>query len=306
MNNDHHIGQSAVRQNLATQLLRNHPLPGYFLIAFTLTWLWEILALMVFHFPSFLVLIPGAFVGPTLSGFLMTALIEGKAGVFRLLARYILWRVPWQWYMVALLVMPALFLLSLIILPGALTAFQAPTATFGLNYLGIYLNIFFLGGPLGEEPGWRGFALPRLQEHSGSLIGTLILGVLHGLWHLPLYLFIPGYNGTGPGWLGIGIPFVLFVVSVMMLTVIFTWVFNNTRGSLLLMMLLHASVNTASQLLRLFPSVAPTLQFDLIHLLILTVAALCIIVATGGRLSYKPDAKKVALPATASDMHLQS
>ena len=306
MNNTSHAERSISHLNLIARLLRNHPLAGYFLIAFALTWLWEILALVIFHLPPFLVLVPGAFVGPTLSAFLMTTLIEGKAGVFRLLKRYILWRVPWRWYLVALLMMPALFLLSMLILPGALTTFQAPTAAFGLSYLGVYLNIFFLGGPLGEEPGWRGFALPRLQQRSGPLLGTLILGVLHGLWHLPLYLLIPGYNGTGPGWLGIGIPFALFVASVMMLTVIFTWVFNNSRSSLLLMMLLHASVNTASQLLRLFPSVAPALQFDLIHLLILAIVALCIIIATSGRLSYKPDTENIVITVTASDMHLQS
>lgn len=285
MNNISHTEPTASWLERLVQLMKHHPLISYFLLAFALTWAWEVLALLVFHLPPLLVLTPGPFIGPTFSAFLLTALIEGKAGVLRLLQRYVLWRVPWQWYLVAFLGLPALFLLSLMVLPGDLAAFHTPTVASGLSYLTTYFTIFFLGGPLGEEPGWRGFALPRLQQRSGPLVGSLILGVLHGLWHLPLYLSIPGYNGTGTGWLGIGVPFMLFIVSSIALTAIFTWVFNNTRGSLLLMMLLHASVNTASQTLLLFPSLAPTRQLDLIHTLILSVVALLIIVATRGNLS---------------------
>ncbi len=107
------------------------------------------------------------------------------------------------------------------------------------------LVIFLVGGPLAEEPGWRGFALPRLEERFGPLVGTLLLGTLWGLWHLPLFLFTPGYNGAGTGLVGISLPFLAFVIGEVALAVIFTWVFNNTHGSLLLTMLLHASANTA-------------------------------------------------------------
>ncbi len=285
MNNVYNTELSTSWSKRLAQLMRHYPLTCYFLLAFALTWIWEVLALVVLHLPPLLVLTPGPFIGPTFSAFLMTVLIEGKVGVLRLLRRYILWRVLWPWYLLVFLGLPALFLLSLIALPGALAAFHTPTVALGLNYLTTYFTIFFLGGPLGEEPGWRGFALPRLQQRSGPLVGSLILGVLHGLWHLPLYLFIPGYNGTGTGWLGIGVPFILFIVSSIALTAVFTWVFNNTGGSLLLMMLLHASVNTASQTLLLFPSLAPTRQLDLIHTLILCMVALLIIVATRGNLS---------------------
>jgi hypothetical protein len=135
-----------------------------------------------------------------------------------------------------------------------------------------------------------------MQQRSGPLVATLTLGALHGLWHLPLYLFIPGYNGAGTSLLAISMSFASFIVGLIGLTVIFTWVFNNVRGSLLLTMLLHASVNTASQLLLLFPSLAPTPQFDLIHTLVLVVAALLIIIATRGHLSYEPNYREVILP----------
>ena len=87
---------------------------------------------------------------------------------------------------------------------------------------------------IGEEPGWRGFALPRLQTQFGPVLGTLILGVLWAGWHLP------GYLG---GWMQAQ-PLALLVSSVAF-SIVMTWVYNNTRGSLLLMIVLHASSNAA-------------------------------------------------------------
>lgn len=267
--------------------LKRHPLTSYFVLAFAFTWLSQVLTLVVWHVPALLALLPGPFVGPTLSAFLLTGLLEGKAGVHRLLARYVHWRVPVQWYIVVLLSLPVTFLLATLLLPGALSTFQVPTLAFGLHFLGFSLFIFFLGGPLGEEPGWRGFALPRLERRFGPLFGTLILGTFHALWHLPLFLLIPGYDRAGTGWLGISLGFGEFLVSIVGLTVIFTWVFNNTRGSLLLTMLLHTSTNTASMVLQLFPSqVATQAILSHIQFFVLVIVELLLIVVTRGRLSY--------------------
>lgn len=139
--------------------------------------------------------------------------------------------------------------------------------------------ILLVGGPLAEEPGWRGFALPRLEQQVGPLLGTLILGALWGLWHLPLFLFTPGYNGAGTGFAGIGLPFVSFVIGEVALSVIFTWVFNNTGGSLWLSMLLHASVNT------IIGAVLLTQRGYLSLYLIYWVVAVLLMVITQGRLS---------------------
>lgn len=257
------------------------------MLAFAFTWISEALTLVIWRVPALLALLPGPFVGPTLSAFLMTGLLEGRAGVRRLLARYVLWRVPVLFYLVVLLGMPVMFLLSVLALPGAFPAFQVPTFAFGLNFLSLYLIIFFAGGPLGEEPGWRGFALPRLEQRSGPLSGSLILGVLHALWHLPLFLLIPGYDGAGMGWLGISQGFGEFLVSIVGLTIIFTWVFNNTWGSLLLTMLLHTSTNTASTVLQLFPSLVSALPIlSHIQSFVMVIVGLLLIVVTRGRLSY--------------------
>jgi membrane protease YdiL (CAAX protease family) len=100
--------------------------------------------------------------------------------------------------------------------------------------------LFFVGGPLGEETGWRGFALPRLQQRYGALAASLVLGVDWALWHLPNY-FIPAMNTwTGNLWIYLGI--------AVALSVIHTWVYNGTGSSLLLVTLLHAAVDASTRL----------------------------------------------------------
>jgi len=285
------------------QLMRRHPLWCYFLITFGLTWAFELLVFGVLHAPfDLLWTLLLTLVGPTLAAFLMTAVTQGRVGILQLLHRYVLWRVGISWYLLVLLGVPALLLLPSLIQPGAFSAFRLPDLSFWLTYLIVYLSTLVCGGPLGEEPGWRGFALPRLEQRSGPLVGTLLLGVLWGLWHLPLFLLIPGYNGAGTGLVGILIPFVAFVITVVAFAVILTWVFNNTRGSLLLAILLHASINTASGMLSLlFPSLEGTLLLGLSKSLVWILLAVLVIAATRGRLSYQRYQRETALPAPLTD-----
>jgi membrane protease YdiL (CAAX protease family) len=208
-----------------------------------------------------------------------------------LLHRFLICRVGVQWYLFALLGISAMILLSFLVLPTSLAALPAPTPLFALTYLATYLVIFIIGGPLFEEPGWRGFALPRLQQRSGQLMGNLLLGVLWGLWHLPLFLFVPGYDGAGSGFVNIGLSFLEFVIYAIALTFIIAWVFNNTRGSLLLPMLIHASINTAVYYIHPAPLII------LSRHLCFVVVALLIIAATRGRLSYQRNLREAALPA---------
>jgi membrane protease YdiL (CAAX protease family) len=110
-----------------------------------------------------------------------------------------------------------------------------------------FVRILFLGGPLGEELGWRGYALPRLQQHRTALTSSVLLGLVWGLWHIPLYL-VPGTgqyeilrSGTNPAFAIVG-----FVGWTIGLSVLFTWLFNQTRGSLLVVILFHTAVNLAA------------------------------------------------------------
>ena len=98
---------------------------------------------------------------------------------------------------------------------------------------------------MGEEPGWRGFALPRLQRLHGPLVGSLILGPLWALWHLPLF-WVRAWNFP-PTLLNI----VLFVLAAIPFTIVMTWVFNNTKGSLLIAVLVHATFDMTFVILNL-------------------------------------------------------
>jgi len=276
--------QSTIPSNSLSEVMRHHPLSFFFLITFGVSWIYEVIILALLRLPPLPWAVPAPLVGPTLSAFFMTALTQGRPGVFRLLRRYVLWRVPLRWYLLTLFGIPAIILFNLLVLPGAVAAFRLPAPTFVLIYLVGYLLILLAGGPFLEEPGWRGFALPRLQERCGPLLGTLLLGGLWSLWHLPLFLFIPGYNGAGSGFIGISIPVIWFAISTTGLAFIITWIFNHTRGSLLLSMLVHGSSNTANyMLLMLFPA----LPMTPLAYVGLSVVAVLIIVATRGHLGYR-------------------
>ena len=153
-----------------------------------------------------------------------------------------------------------------------------------------FVIIAFLGGPLGEEPSWRGFALPRLQRSYGPLWGTLLLGFLWACWHLPHFLTSVQGGGPGTTFATFLTNFPIFGLMVVAIAIIMTWVFNHTRGSLFIAILLHASINTFSIVIPLFP--VPGLSFEtsgnLAVLIGFGVPALLIILLTRGRLGYQP------------------
>src|SRR5262245_51458940 len=105
----------------------------------------------------------------------MTGVIEGKGGIGRLLRRCVLWRVGLGWYLIALIGIPMILVLGVIVLPGAMASFKGLASLVASPWLSQIVYVF-LHGPLGEEPGWRGLALPRLQRLHGPLAGSLILG----------------------------------------------------------------------------------------------------------------------------------
>jgi membrane protease YdiL (CAAX protease family) len=273
-------------------VLVRYPLVSFFVIAFAGAWVVELpvvlsrtgTGLLPYTLPPIVVVlaIAGAtFTGPTVSAFVMARVTEGPGGPKRLLRRYVQWRVKLRWYLFVLLVIPASEVLGAIVLPGVLASYQPVTLGLVAGYPLAFVTTFVLGGPLGEEPGWRGFALPRLQVACGPLGGSVILGVLWALWHLPLF------------WSGVWTPpsvanIVMFIVMITLLTVVMTWVFNNAGGSLLITMLMHASFNTFANkvVAPLFP--APLLDdYGLLPELVgFGVVAVIVVVATRGRLSY--------------------
>ena len=276
-------------------LLARYPLISFFILAYTLSWLawspWFLskagIGLLPFNGGKFSTLLNLAalVLGPTLSAFVVTGASEGREGVRRLLRRIVLWRVSFRWYAFVLLGIPAIVLVSAVVMPGALASFDA-SAVPNVMFLYVVAGLFFLfaGGPFFEEIGWRGFALPRLQRLYGPLVGTLILGILWALWHLPLFL-IPKWDTPH----GSPLDVALFVVLAIGIAVVLTWVFNNTKGSVLMTILAHGSFNmSVASAYDLFPT--PSVTEGFANFVIgFGVAAVVIVVLTRGSLGYRKE-----------------
>jgi CAAX protease family protein len=277
-------------------LLARHPLVSYFLIAFAFTWalLFSVLlskdglGLLPYRVSPALAsaIVPAGLFGPSLAALIVTAATEGRAGVGHWLRRIVRWRVGVQWYLFVLLGLPAVMVLGTLLRPGALASIDISALPSVVAYLGAFAFIVFLGGPLGEEPGWRGFALPRLQRLHGPLVGGLILGSLWALWHLPGFLVPQKLPPSGTV-----MDFVRFAVALIALAYIIQFVFNNTGGSVLMAILTHATWNTfySAALVEVFP--APAVVGSYLNLTIAGwVLTLALIALTRGRLGYRQEA----------------
>jgi membrane protease YdiL (CAAX protease family) len=274
-------------------LLARRPLASFFVLTFALTWLgwspWFLseagVGLLPYDGGRFDTLFNnlGLFLGPALSAFIVTASVGGSEGVRRLLRRVVLWRVGLRWYAFVLLGLPALVLAATLLVPGASVSLRASAVPPSLLlFVAAFPYVVVLGAALPEEVGWRGFALPRLQRLHGPLVGSIVLGTLWGLWHLPLFL-LPGWDTPH----GSVLDLVLFVAFAVSMAVVLTWVFNNTHGSVLLAILAHASVNTFSVVLYdLFP-VPAVADSPANYVIGMGAAALAVVATTRGRLGYR-------------------
>jgi CAAX amino terminal protease family. len=285
---------AAQRQGAAREgLLARYPLTFYFLIAYAFSWLvWVPLALsqdgaglLSFRGPigASASVVVASFVGPFLSAFIMTGITEGREGIGRWLRRIVLWRVGLGWYLFTLIGIPMILVLGVIVLPGALASFKGLASLVPPRPWLSMIVYVFLHGPLGEEPGWRGFALPRLQRLHGPLVASLILGPLWALWHLPMF-WVPVWSFP-PTLPNIG----LFVIASIPFTIIMTWVFNNTKGSVLMAILVHWTFDFTFVILNLlFTAPIVTDYGSTVPVLVgLGTAALLVIALTGGRLGYQ-------------------
>jgi uncharacterized protein len=280
-------------------LLARHPLVSYFLIAFGFSWLMFLPGPLMYYGVISLSddavrsLAIAGLLGPILSGFIMTALTEGRPGIARLLRRMVCWRVGIRWYVFAFIGLPVTMVLATFIRPGASESFDISAQSFFLDYLRVFISMVLIGGPLFEEPGWTGCAQPRLQRLCGPLIGGLILGSLWALWHLPGFL-IPSQDVTDIPPRGTVLDFVVFTLALMGLRLIIVWVVNNTRNSVFMAILVHASWNTfySAALIRLFHS--PIVLGSYLNLAIAACAlALVLIAATRGRIGYREEVDTV-------------
>jgi membrane protease YdiL (CAAX protease family) len=286
-------------------LLARYPLTSFFLMAFAFSWIvWSpwvlsedgvgLLPYQLSGLTKGLLSAAAILLGPTLSAFIMTGITEGREGIRRLLHRIVLWRVGLRWYLFALIGIPVVMALGTVILPGDLSSLLGLGPGYVLTYLSTYVLVVILGGPLFEEPGWRGFALPRLQPLHGPLVGTLILGLLWGLWHLPEFLVPAWAESSGGSSLLAIVKFVLIAISFAIVT---TWVFNNTKGSVFMAILVHASIDTFS--IPVGGLGSPSAVGNSI-LLSFGVLALVLVVLTRGRLGYQHYRQEVEQPDPAA------
>jgi membrane protease YdiL (CAAX protease family) len=251
------------------------PLRRYYLLAFGITWGvgWLALLAAAYH-PAFALstsnpLYYVAAFGPSIAGLIMVGRGEGRAGLKRLLARAVPTRAGLPWYLAVIVGYPAVALAA-----GRL---EVPDILANLPrwdrllYL-LPLTLVTDPGPIGEEFGWRGFALPFLLRRRPPLAAALILGVVWAIWHLPAF-FVPTLSQSR-------LSFPVFLLNSVALSVIMTWLYLRTGGDLLVMILVHLMANYSAGVLRV-PQNAETAA---------EVACAALIVAAGGlRAGSRPD-----------------
>jgi uncharacterized protein len=220
---------------------QRHALLIGIILMFLLTWPVDLAnaGLLPFQVPLAAAIFVGY--GFVIASLLMTGLTLGRDGVIRLLRRFLIWRVGWNWYAVAFLLIPTLSLVGLLLDAWLRQTPLDFSRVLAYEMFGASVNLLLLVVPFflfdaianGEEIGWRGYILPRLQVKQSALTASLIIGLLWGIWHIPKFL---GHWDS--------VAFAWFMVDVMAKSVLLAWMYNNTKGSLLLVTLFHASFNT--------------------------------------------------------------
>ena len=229
--------------------LKRYPMWLYLVMAFVISWaLWAVLiattspdAMQEGITPSFILLAMLGGFGPSIAGVVATAIVDGKSGLADLWARTKRWRVPVRWYVIALLLTPVVGLVTVVID----RAFGLPAATWKSALATLPISVIWpIFAALGEEFGWRGFMLPRLQKRQTALWASIVVAVAWGVWHLPTqYLAFRQY-----GLLVVFTHLLLDnILPLIPMTIAMTWVHNSTGKSMLLMLLFHFSITFTAQ-----------------------------------------------------------
>jgi membrane protease YdiL (CAAX protease family) len=258
--------------------LRRHSLACGILLMFLVTWTMDLSAsgVLPFEVPIAALLLTGW--GFVFSSILMTWLTLGRGAVLTLLKRFLIWRLGVKWYLVALLLLPGLQLASIFltqVFTGEPVDFRSAWA-YGFFGSSARLSLFFLPWFLyeiftnGEEIGWRGYILPRLQYRYNALFASLVVGLLWAFWHLPKFLGTGSNSQRSFAW---------FLIAHLALAVLYTWLYNNSNGSLLLVTIFHASGNTAGSFLPISFAAPGGIASNLMILLYLLAAVFVAIIA---------------------------
>lgn len=247
----------------------------YIIFAFFISWLGWLALILTDTEPGFFNpwKLLAAF-GPSLAGVLAISIHGGKSGLRNCWHHLSNLQKQWYWYLISLLAPPTIMLIALgthICLGGGGLAFNDLSEIYRVIPVFVLVLIFSV---FSEEIGWRGFALPWLQKRYNAFLSSLILGLIWSLWHLPLF-WIPGDFHQQ-------LPLTWFVIQTMSITILYTWIYNATDGSLLIIFLLHTSSNTAFGVLPMLPeATSGTLRPAWILNILLVITAGLVILLNG-------------------------
>jgi membrane protease YdiL (CAAX protease family) len=216
---------------------------------------------------------------PTISAIIVSSFIGGWDEIKKLLRGFLKWKVGLKWYLAAfaLMIGPLIFTGFYLLFGGF-----APGPSSELTLPLILYNLVFtlISGPLSEEGGWRGFALPRIQSRYSALISSIILGVIWACWHIPLY-FVESR-----------IPFYIFFFLVIVISILMTWGYNNTKGSLIITIIFHFSFNFNGAFITGLFGLLPVMIFYIGGGIMIGAYLIVVIIYAGPKkLSRKPDSE---------------
>jgi membrane protease YdiL (CAAX protease family) len=250
--------------------MRRHPVVGFYILAFGISWIGLVPGVLAsrgispFGDPYVMLLFGILFsAGPTIAAVIVSLVIQGKSGLQKLLKGLIRWRVSLVWYVVAVFGPVCIFSLGQAITTALGLSLAPPESLQSQMPLFISVFLTFLVNT-GEEIGWRGVALPLLQKRYNALHASLIVGFLWSLWHLPLVFLTGNLMAQSP---------LFWLISIVASAFIYTWLFNSTGGSILLVALLHVSGNVTGAII---PGVSPG-----VYALLNCVAAIMLIAVFG-------------------------
>jgi CAAX protease family protein len=263
--------------------MQRYPLPAFFLLTFGLTWIFMITdafgsrGIVPFRLPIPLLIVMGYM--PTLAAMIVTWQIKGREGVRALFKKLLIARVGLGWYALAIFGIAVAAVITVMLYntfgngPAISILSKNAPPFFGplQMILTIVVMYIIVGLVNGEELAWRGFALPRLQAKYNALTSSVVLGVIWALFHLPLFFTATGSSQAE-------MSFVSFLISTISITVLYTWMYNNTRGSVLMAYLFHASANTWTQV---FSIDHTNHLIDWIFTGLFVLAAVIVVLATG-------------------------
>jgi membrane protease YdiL (CAAX protease family) len=251
----------------------------FFLLTLAISWaIWIPATIAILHGET-TVLAPEGLVGgiarwtPGFVALLLSFLVFGKIGVGRLFQAIKIWRVGLFWYIFALFFQMVIFYLGKTLdtlLGNSYEVISPLNSVYGAQaaLMAPIVILFAFPGAFAEELGWRGYVLPRLQNNLNALLSSIVVGIFWGAWHIPLLIYFGDLGANDfAGYL-------LAVVNFIPVAILYTWIYNNTKGSLLLVTLFHIGQQLSNNLLGTLPTYSEDILMWIVAVLIISIGGI--------------------------------